>query len=439
MLSRFRLLSLLLLVLTCTVSGLAQFTIKNVVFSGQVPFTSADLEAASGLHPGAALSKATLQAASQTLMDTGAFSDVDTSIDGPFAGVTVTFKVKHASVVLPARFENAVWLQPDKIVSDLHERVPLFNGTLPEAGTLTDSVAQALTALLAEKGVKASVSSSVKSRAAGRPAGSIIFSVDSPEVRLGSFDLAGLTPPLAPEVSRTLSYMTGRRYTNPITGFAPPEAILNLYRDAGYLDAAFDNLQQTLTSSGNVVAVKLSAKLASGEPYRLSAFNWTGTSVASADVCAKNGGLRAGDRASRNTLNLCLLAIATAYQRLGYLDVAVDPGPVFDHAAHQVAYTLTVQPGAQYHLASMTVNGLGSNQRAAFDREWRLQVGDLYDADYIVDFLNHHLSAYLQQHLTASYKLLTDPNTRTVDLVFSFDPDPSTPTTPTLLSPVASR
>jgi hypothetical protein len=123
-----------------------QYTIKKIIFNGTVPYSQAALVAASGLKPGDTIAKSDLAAASQRLVDTGALSDLSSSLDGEYKAVTVIFAIKPVDParLLTAGFENFVWYQPNELAADLQKRVPLFNGTVPEAGNLQDAVSAAL-------------------------------------------------------------------------------------------------------------------------------------------------------------------------------------------------------------------------------------------------------------------------------------------------------
>jgi outer membrane protein insertion porin family len=94
--------------------------------------------------------------------------------------------------------------------------------------------------------------------------------------------------------------------------------------------------------------------------------------------------------------------------------------PRIDDALHQVAYTITVDPGEQYRIHEVTANNLDAAARADFDRGFRMKAGELYNPDYISGFLKNNTALQALAGYSAGYKAYADPNTHTVDLVINF-------------------
>ncbi len=144
----------LVLPLCCIVSSSLLFAQKyipkKITFSGYTAGSQAELLAASSLKPGDAVGQAEINAAAQHLLDTGLFSDVRFAFDGS----ELSFSLKAADGALPVSYSNFAWWDAKTLTASLEGRVPLFHGTVvPESGLQTQVIA-ALTALLAEKGVR---------------------------------------------------------------------------------------------------------------------------------------------------------------------------------------------------------------------------------------------------------------------------------------------
>jgi len=141
------------LYLTATPACAQQYTVKNIVFDGKMPYSQAALEAASGIKPGSTISKDDLQSASQKLIDTGVFADLSSTLDGPAKSITVIFKVKpqYPARILTASFDNFVWYQPAELTAEIQKTVPLFDGTVPEAGNEQDAIVAALKQMLSRR------------------------------------------------------------------------------------------------------------------------------------------------------------------------------------------------------------------------------------------------------------------------------------------------
>jgi outer membrane protein assembly factor BamA len=159
----------------------AQFVAKSVVFDGATPYSQSDLRAAANLKPGTSFTQDSLQKITQGLQDTGAFSSVQASVDGPPQAMTVTVKVqaRSPSQMLEVTFVNFPWPQAD-LAAELHKRVPLFNGTLPEAGNLQTATTDALQKMLAEKKINTSIATHVLDAIPGHAGRILEFRIDAP-------------------------------------------------------------------------------------------------------------------------------------------------------------------------------------------------------------------------------------------------------------------
>jgi outer membrane protein assembly factor BamA len=158
-----------------------QFTAKSVIFDGATPYTQSDLRAAANLKPGVSFTQDSLQKTTQDLQDTGAFSSVQASVDGPPQAITVTIKVqaRAPSQMLEVTFVNFPW-PPAELTAELHKRVPLFNGTLPEAGNLQATATAALQKMLAEKQITTSIATHVLDPIPGHAGRVLEFKIEAP-------------------------------------------------------------------------------------------------------------------------------------------------------------------------------------------------------------------------------------------------------------------
>ena len=130
--------------------------------------------------------------------------------------------------------------------------------------------------------------------------------------------------------------------------------------------------------------------------------------------------LHPGDIASDKLLLETLAPIDAAYRHQGYMDVVVDPGAKLDSTAHTVSYTVSVTPGEQYRLRSVTPLNLSPEARKDFDAGWRMNPGDLYDPQYVASFLKNNTALRSLAGYAASFQATADPQTHQVDLTIKF-------------------
>jgi outer membrane protein insertion porin family len=424
MTSRRRLHHLCALVcLIATASAAQQYTVKKIIFDGTVPFSQENLQSASGLKPGDILTQDSLVDASKKLIDTGAFDDVQASLNGPVKAVNVIFKVVPAgpSGLLSAGFENFLWWQPDELKAEIAKRVPLFNGTLPEAGNLQDAVHDALIALLKEKQIAAIVTSKILDAAPGRPMRTVDYRIASPEIRIRSFALQGVAPsPQSAAVDKLLAALKNTPYDEGIAGASASGRILAIYHNAGYLDASLANVNRTINTSGaDRYDVDFSATLHRGELYHISSIVWAGSSLLSTQEFNAAAKLHPGDLASEETLRATLAILDAAYKQRGFMDVLVDPNPQLDRASHQVTYNVTVTQGEPYTFAAVNTN-LPPALAAQFQQSWKLVPGSIYDATYLATFLKANVGQPYLQPYVLSYKVERDPNKHVVTVNLTF-------------------
>ena len=404
-------------------AALAQYTVKNIVFDGTTPYTQAALEAASGIKLGAPISKDSLKQASQRLNDTGAFADVQATLDGPVRSVTVIFKVKPVdpSKTMTVDLENFIWWQSAELATELQKRVPLFSSSVPEAGNLQQSIQDALTQMLAEKQIAAKVSYEVSDAKLGQPFRVVHYRVDSPDIRLHSFKVDNVLPNLAPQTDKLLATLAGSPYNQGTDGKTITGTVLMLYYDAGYLDAAFDRLDRIISNpSPEKINIDLSGSIKSGEPYHIAKIVWNGSPQITEKEFTDANKLKPGDLASQKELHSTLALIDTAYRRQGYMDVTVDAAPQLDPATHLVTYIIAASSGPQYHFSELHVLNLAPDARSRFDAAWKLQPGEIFDETYLAAFLKANIAQPYLSPYSLTYRVERDPDNHLVKLYLVF-------------------
>ena len=400
-----------------------QYTVKNLVFDGKTPYSQSALEAASGLKPGDTISKSDLQSASQRLVDTGAFDDLSSSLDGPVKAISVIFKIKGVdpSRLLTASFDNFVWFQPEELVTELQKQVPLFDGTVPEAGNQTEAIVAALKKMLTGKGLDAAITFEPVAPSPSQPLRLAEFHVTKPSVRFHSLIISGAAPPFAESMNKLSTTAPGQLYYEGLVPVSVSNVVLSAYRNAGYQASKLTSLTRKVVSSdGPGVGVDVAATIEPGDVYHLSKLDWPGSPMMSAAGFAADAEIHPGDIASQKAVLASLGRLEAAYRNKGYIDVAVTATPQLDTAAHQVAFTIAAIPGEQYKLRQVTPVGLLEAQQKDFDTAWKMHPGDIFDEGYVASFLKNNSAISSFNGYSAGFKTIADPDAHTVDLVMTF-------------------
>jgi outer membrane protein assembly factor BamA len=402
---------------------LAQYTIKKIVFDGITPYTQAALEAASGLKAGDSMTSDSMQQAAQRLVDTGAFDDLQVTVDGPTKAISVIFKVKPANAAhqLTATFDNFIWFTPAELDAGLHARVPLYGALLPESGNLQDTVQTALSDMLKEKGVTATLDHQVFEPSVERPARIVAYRVKTPSILIHTVHLTGVTQEFAPAIQERAGKIVGRPFGEGLEHLTTAEILLTPYLTAGYLNAQLSNRMLTPTaSSPERIDVDLAATVETGVPFHVGEIVWAGSPEMSSAAFAAASPLHSGDLASTVTLAKSVDLLAAAYRKEGRNDVIVSPGSSIDKATSLVSYTFGVTPGEVYHVRSITPINLSPAQQNDFSRGWLLKPGDVYNPEYIQNFLKMNTALRSFEGYSASFKAVSDPENHLVDVALTF-------------------
>jgi outer membrane protein insertion porin family len=419
------------LLLTASLAAHAQAISTKLYFTGGAPYTDEELSTVVGLHSGQLFNDNELQAGSQRLIDTGLFDSAALTATGkgPTRQARYTLKATPPEKLLGASFENFVWFTPAELDTALRDRVPLYRGLLPDSGNLPDSVQTALTALLKEKGIAATLSHTIVEPTTQHPLRAVNFRIETPAVRFGDAHLSISGPPgaaaqLAPLLKETLTRSVGNHYNEGLTGFNLDDRILSPVRNAGYIASSLDVTARTAAQVSNGYAVTVTARIVTGDVYHLSAIAWEPTPVYAAADLTRDAKLHPGDLVSAKSLDETEAPVLAAYRKLGYMDAYLRVTPTLDASAHTVAYALAAVPGEPYQLNTVAAVGLGPAQQKAFDANWAMKHGDPYSEAYVANFLHNNTALRQFDGLAATFTASADPNTHLVDLTITFVPVP---------------
>ena len=390
-----------------------------ISFTGAPDYSQAELLAFTGLRPGGSATQQQLDDAAQHLNDTGLFDEVNFS--GNDKGIVYTLKPAPASAMLPARFGNFVWWPDEEIQSVLKTKVSLYRSdAVPTAGNLRENIATALKAMLVEKGVAgAAVGSRLSSSRPNGPLDHIVFAIDSPAVLIHSLTLTGASPGMRPKLDRVIHDVAGQQWDKEASFGNIESRVGDVYHNEGYLDIALAKQEHSAPNiTANDIELDLSATLSEGAQYHVTQLAWAGSEFLSTADFNKQAVLKVGDPDSPIGLRASLKSLTDAYGAKGYIDAKISAPPVVDHIAHQVAYSVSVEPGPQYHFRSVRWPSVSTEQAKAFDTAWKMKPGDVYDSTYLIRFLFQ--TSLTKQGYAPNIMEKRDPAALTVDLSVTF-------------------
>lgn len=411
-----------LLLSSCLTSAHAQYTVGRVIFSGADPAQQQALEATVKLHHGQPFSTPDLQAAAQRLSDTGAFDDVQVTLNGAYRAINVLFTVKPlpaGSTVLTS-FDNFFWFTPAELDAGLRQRVPLFGPTLPEAGNLIDATEAALGDMLRERSIVAKVGHEISEPSAERQARVVTFSVTTPRVVVQTVHLTGIAPEFAADSRLRAERVSGTLLNDGLEHRTTSDRLLLPYLNAGYVSAHIQDRKLTpIATTPERITLDLSGTVVPGPRLVVGTLTWPGSPELSPAAFASTAALKPGEPASLIGLEKTTEVLAAPYRKEGYADVLVRTTSAIDTSANSINYTFAVEPGEKYRVRSIKAVGLTAEQQADFDRAFQMKAGDLFNPDYILNFFGENSSLDSFKHDTASYRAERDPAAHLVDVTIT--------------------
>lgn len=327
---------------------------------------------------------------------------------------------------LPYSFGNFVWWSDDELRLLLKKQIPGLGDEIATTTAGEGRVRDALKALLREKGVTTEIQSlepSYSSFGAQRdpeaPAPSIQFSIIDPQILLDKVELKVEPVDLASVVQPESPWGEGRAYSAFGDWFIRSR-IKNVLSQKGYLDTQVRISRPTFRKDGPRYLVSLDVSVSAGPQYHVSAISADGGPLLQGRDLSPLFGMRVGDIPSRFPLEGLAVKLRDYYLHFGYADVEVETLPTLDREHALVAYRLNVAPGAIYHLRSLTVQNLNSEQESKARELLGMRQGDVYLNEAMGNLYNRIANEPLLKGYHFSYSPKKDTAASQIDLTLDF-------------------
>jgi len=389
---------------------------------GSQRFESSEAVAALGLKRGEEVTENALKQAADRLASTGMFSDITYSyISGP-QGTRVEYRVADTEKLLPASFDNFVWLSRAELLKELRRREPLFRDAIPNAGEMYERLADDIKGVLDDLHVSATVKVLPQVPQTGGEVVGFTYWVVGVKLPIRKVEFPGASTEMNALLQKAAGnsllgsdYSASRVRTIATLDFVPQ------YRMRGFLRAAFGDplgeLQEQATG-----AVALSLPINEGKQYQLASVQWSGNSVFSAGELTKFLKTQFNKPANQVQLEEDLSAISKVYGTRGYLEARLKPSFGFDDDRQTVTADVEVQEGDQYHMGSVKFEGLSENATTSLQKLWKLRSGDVYDSSYPTLFITGAGHAFDLSALRIQMSQQVHHESKAVDVAFRFAP-----------------
>jgi outer membrane protein assembly factor BamA len=427
---RLGILSLLLLPFPSTAQTPDDATapLREIHADGAKLLTEAQVIAITGLLPGAQIGKNDLQTAADRLVQSGLFAKVSFNFQTKLAGVLVTYHVEE-SPRIPVYFDNLPWFSDSALGDAIRNKIPFFDGRLPEAGAAVDTAVDAVKELLSSRGVHGSLEHAVIANPNGEGNVQEIH-IEGADLQIAKLEFSDPSLRDSKTVQQHLSEILGKPYSRMTIDLFLSEAIKPIYLQQGFLRVKLGPPEVRLTGDPHQklpAQIPVFIPVAPGEIYRLKESHWSGNTLVSVFTLGGLLGIKPGEVADGMQIEAAWDRVREDYAHRGYLEATLDPAPAYDNQTHTVSYSVSIQEGPQYHFGKMVLTGISPAAERKLHAAWPFAAGDIFDKTKFEELLAK-LQAHQEQvfgELPLHYEnvghwLQTDSSKGTVDVLLDF-------------------
>lgn len=368
--------------------------LDSVEVTGSSQFTSKQIVEALGLRTGTAINREGLQQIADKLSALGTFATVRYHFTTVLAGVRVTYEVTDAPE-LPVMFDNFPWFSDEELSAGLKKSAILFAGSAPAAGTLLDTMDQALMKFLDAHGIHAQVTHRVIPLA-DKDLRRLEFHVEDAAITVQSFNFSDPFANTEHHIQDRLPDLIGMPYSRSKIDAFEFEQVRPVYLARGYLRVEFDTPEVKFPATpANPLAgaVAVTSRIETGPAYKFLGIEWSGNAgVSNADL---NGiiQMQPGDVADGTSIEGIWKRAIEKYQENGFLSVDVSPTPQFDNAAGKVSYVVKITEGPQYHMGNLVLTGLSVEGERRIRKGFPIPKDALFDKTAYDIFIDKGMKA----------------------------------------------
>ncbi len=411
-----------------TEAGTAKLVEVKVV--GSKRFPEAAIVAASGLQAGQDVTREEMQAAADKLSTLGYFHNVRynfRSIEGETSSrVEMTLQIEDAPTV-PVYFDNFPWFTDDELMQALREALPLFDGTIPEAGRAVEMATEAIQKQLPGRKIEGTVERELSGQVVGD--GMMMrFILKGPLLKVEGLRMDEPIVAQNKAIAAEARELAGKLFSRFTVELFLQEHVRPVYWERGHLRVRFAPPQARFTGDPRkplADSVLVIVPIEPGPVYRWGGVTWTGNAAFGPAALDAFVLLPAGLPANGNQVEETWQRIEQEYGRRGYIEMRLRATPAFDETNLRVHYTVKMDEGRAYRMGELVLTGLSPLASRKLTEAWTLEKGAVFDAKYLEDFLAACRSKkvfgdYVIHYDEVGHMLQPNPETRTVDVMIDF-------------------
>jgi len=387
--------------------------------TGNHLYTEAAIVDASGLKIGQTVEKKDFEAARDRLIATGAFQTVGFEF-GPAAsgnGYQGKFEVAEIAQVYRYRFEQLPW--PDaELQQVLHSKEPLFGQDIPGTAEVLGRFVRDLNEYAASRSFGDKI---IGRLVADRPGELVVvFRPSTPPPSIASVRFTGNEAIPNAVLQRVFGEVAiGVPYSEVRVRELLDANIRPLYEAKGRMRVAFSNLE-TEPAKGGVKGVSLTVHVEEGPAYQFGTVGIARTVIPS-DELLKIAGLKPKQPANFDAVTKAQEALKQRFRKSGYMEMTSTVERKINDADKKVDLVIRIEPGPQYRMGKLDVQGLDLFGEPAVRKLWALKEGSPYDENYPETFLTRiREEGYFDNLGKTRFESKVNATNNTVDVTLYF-------------------
>jgi outer membrane protein assembly factor BamA len=396
-----------------------------IAVSGSKKYSSEQIASVSGLQKGATVRKEDFQTAANTLSGLGLFSSVRYKFRSMGEDVSVEFLVEDAPTV-PVSFDNFPWFTDEELTQSLKQPMGMFDGSAPGNGAILDQMAEALSKLLATRGVTGTVEHTLVNSADGDSKVQQ-FHVTGSNLNVSGVQFSDELATKEPHIQERLGDIVGKPFSRFAMELFDFEQVRPIYLQHGNMRVHFGTPIARFTGDPSkplASTVLVIVPIDPGPVYKFGNTTWSGNSAVPPDELTRATGLTSGEPADGMKIETAWDKVRLACGHHGYLDAKVDAGASFDEAAKTVSYKVSIVEGTQFQMGGLVLTGLSLEAERRLLAAWRLDKGAVFDRAYYEEFVAKGAKAAFGDlpfhYEKIGHWLRTNPQNATVDVLLDF-------------------
>ena len=398
----------------------AKWRLTKVNFEGLKSQPPEKMIAASGLQIGQTVDFEMIKASSQRLSQTGLFGKVAYRYRYSTTQIELTFELEEKTTGKKrCQFDNFVWFSDREIVEAVKRDIPEFDGAILVSDFVGEEVKKSLSRLLQEKKIAGEVGFEMDDQL------SYVFKVKGANLPICDFQFPGAKDEMKKPLLEVLQQQFKNQYSKSEVGAYVKYALIPVYNQHGYLKAAIQQPQSSLSASGPCAnAIVVTFAVEEGLQYRWADPVWSGNQAYAAPELNAALVLKPGDVADSTKIEKGWGEARGVYGKKGRLKARFRPEPVFDDARQTVTYQVAVIDGPEYRMGQVTIMGLPEDEAARVKAAWGLKAGEVFDTSYFTVFHNKIAREGLIKQakgLRAVRDLKLDDQKLTVDVLVKYE------------------